>query len=171
MCKQLLSIVAVILLAAICSSELSAQTSRSGVSASEINGTFRYSFAGKYKGSSNEIKILALGGGRLKVAFDLVYPFTDGTGQLSANMGQATGIAEIKGDTAVYKYDEHGEKCTITIRFVKPGTIRVEQEGGSACGFGHNVTATGNYRRISSAKPKFDSAEQMGGFATRKSIF
>ena len=157
MSKQLLSIAAAVFLSALCSGELSAQTGRSSVPASEVNGTFRFSFTGKYKGSSNEIKILALGKGKLKVAFDLTYPFTDGTGQLSANVGQATGTAEIKGDTAIYKTNEYGEECTITIKFVKPGTIKVDQEGGSTCGFGHNVTASGIYRRISKLKPRFES--------------
>src|SRR5688500_4045695 len=103
MTKKLLGIAAVLMFAAFCASELFAQTSRASVPASEVNGTFRYNFTGKYRGSSSEIKILALGKGKLKVAFDLTYPFTDGTGQLSANVGQATGIATIVGDTAVYK--------------------------------------------------------------------
>ena len=38
-----------------------AQTSRSSVSASEVNGTFKMNFTGKFKKFSNEIKILALG--------------------------------------------------------------------------------------------------------------
>ena len=158
MIKELLAMAAVLLVTAICVMDSSAQTSRASVSASEVNGTFRYYFAGKYRGSTNEIKILALGKGKLKVGFDLVYPFTDGSGELSANLGQATGVAEIVGDTAVYRSEEFGT-CTITIKFVKPGTIKVEQDGGSACGFGHNVSATGNYRRISGKKPKFDQPE------------
>lgn len=158
MSKQLLSIAAVIFLSAICSSELSAQTSRSNVPASEVNGTFRHYFTGRYKGSSNEIKILALGKGKLKVAFDLVYPFTDGTGQLSANTGQAEGTATISGDTAVYQSTEFGE-CTITIKFVMPGTIEVDQEGDSACGFGHNVTAAGTFRRVNRNKPTFSKTK------------
>ena len=44
----------------------------------------------------------------------------------------------------------------ITIKFLKPGTIRVDQEGASACGFGHNVTAAGTYTRSSRVKPNFD---------------
>lgn len=155
MMKEVLCIVAMAVCSALFGIETFAQRPRASVPASEVNGTFRYNFAGKFKGTSNEIKILAMGKGRLKVAFDLTYPFTDGTGELSANVGQAAGFAEIRGDTAVYRSDENGE-CTITIKFVRPGTINVEQEGGSTCGFGHNVTATGKYVRVSRAKPVFD---------------
>jgi hypothetical protein len=137
-------------------SVISAQAqSRKAVSAAEVNGTFRSYFKGRFKDTSNEIKILALGKGRLKISFELVYPYVTGTGELSANMGEGEGIAEIVGDTAVYSSDEFGQ-CKITIKFVKPGEIRVSQEGTPPnCGFGHNVTANGTYRKVSGAKPKF----------------
>lgn len=131
-----------------------AQASRKSVSSREVNGTYRYNFTGKFKGSSNEIKILALGKGKVKLAFDLTYPFIDGTGEMSANVGTLEGIADISGDTTIYSSNEFGE-CTIIIKFVKPGTINVSQEGGSGCGFGHNVSANGTFRKVSSAKPKF----------------
>jgi type II secretory pathway pseudopilin PulG len=153
--KQLLSISAAVILAGLLAASSYAQTGRASVPASEVNGTFRSYFKGKYKGSFNEIKILALGGGKLKIALDLTYPFTDGTGELSANLGQLTGIAAITGDTAVYASEEFGS-CRITIKFVRLGTIRVSQDGGSECGFGHNVTADGTYTRFSKAKPKFE---------------
>lgn len=145
---------AVLLAIAFYASDLTAQSPRASVSASEVNGTFRYSFKGKYKDSSNEIKIWALGKGKLKIAFDLVYPFTDGTGELSANLGQAVGTAAISGDKALYTGDDDAE-CRITMKFVKPGTIKVDQDGGSACGFGHNVSAAGTYTRVSKSKPDF----------------
>ena len=154
MVKQLLSGSTAIILAGLCAVNAGAQAARSSVAASEVNGTFRSYFTGKYKGSFNEIKILALGRGKLKIALDLTYPFTDGHGDLSANLGQLTGIAAISGDTAVYASEEFGS-CRITIRFVRLGTIRVSQDGGSECGFGHNVTADGTYKKVSSAKPKF----------------
>lgn len=142
---------ALILLGAVFS--VSAQ--RKSVSASEVNGTFNMPFKGKFKGSSNEIKILALGGGKLKVQFNLIYPYIDGSGEMTANMGEAEGEAVIVGDTAVYSEEEFG-KCRITIKFVKAGVISVSEESeGGGCGFGHNVTSTGTYRKTSSAKPKF----------------
>ena len=135
---------------------LQAQTSRKSVPAAEVNGTFRMNFKGKYKGNSNEIKILALGGGKLHIAMDLTYPYTMQNGELMANLGTLDDKATITGDTAVYESSESG-KCRITIKFVSPGTIKVSQNGEDfACGFGHNVSSDGTYRKISSKKPKFD---------------
>jgi hypothetical protein len=131
------------------------QKSRKSVSAAEVNGTFAMSFRGKYSKMTSEIKILALGGGKLRVAFDLLYPLTAGDGTISANMGTAEGEAAITADIAVYESNEFGP-CKITIKFVRPGEIKVTQDGSDAdCGFGHNVTATGTYKKASSAKPKF----------------
>ena len=135
--------------------EVNAQ-SRKSVSATEVNGTFRFYFNGKFKGSYDEVKILALGKGKLRVSFELVYPYIDGMGEHSANMGEANGTAIIEGDTAIYSSDEFGQ-CRITIKFVKPGEIKITQSGSdSECGFGHNVTADGTYKKISRAKPKFE---------------
>jgi len=128
--------------------------SRKSVGAAKVSGTFRSYFSGKFKGSYNEIKILARGKGKLRVAFDLVYPYIDGAGDESANMGNASGTAIIEGDTAVYSTDEYGQ-CTITIKFVKRGTIEVAQStDDGACGFGFNVKADGTYKKSSGAKPK-----------------
>lgn len=134
---------------------LLAQASTRAVPASEANGTFRSYFKGRFKDSANEIKILTLGKGRLKVSFDLVYPYIDGNGGLSANIGQIDGFATISGNTAVFASDEFG-RCRIKIRFVRTGTIEVfDVDSGSACGFGFNVTASGTYKRVSKLKPKF----------------
>lgn len=129
--------------------------SRKSVGAAEVNGTFRDNFAGKPKGVYNEIKILALGKGKLRIAFNLIYPYIDGTGEQSANMGAADGTAIIEGDTAIYSSDEFGQ-CRITIKFVKRGVIEVTQAGAdSDCGFGHNVNADGTYKKSSGIEPKF----------------
>lgn len=129
---------------------------RKAVSAAEVTGTFRSYFgSGKAKGSFDEIKILSAGKGKLKVSFNLVYPYIDGNGEMSANMGTAEGIALIAGDTAVYSSDEFGQ-CRITIKFVKPGQIKAAQNGSDAeCGFGANVSADGIYKKVSGAKPRF----------------
>lgn len=132
-----------------------AAQSRNAVGAAEVNGTFRQYFSGKFKGSRNEIKILALGKGRLRVSFDLLYPYLLSTGERSANVGSAEGEATIEGDTAIYTSEENGQ-CKITIKFVKAGTIEVTQNGTDAeCGFGFNVNAGGTYKKSSGAKPKF----------------
>jgi hypothetical protein len=133
----------------------SAQKSGKSVTASEVTGTYRHNFTGKFRKTSSEIRIRSIGKGRLKIAFDLVYPIDNGSGELSANTGTAEGNAAIKGDTAVYSSNEFGP-CSITIKFVRPSSIRVTQNGTDTdCGFGHNVSADGVYKKVSSAKPKF----------------
>lgn len=133
---------------------------RAAVSGKEVTGTFRYGFTGKFKDNASVIKILALGGNRLKISFDLTYPYIDGTGAPSANVGYAEGIADINGDTAIYRTGEGDERCEIQIKFVKPGQIEVTQEQmGIGCGFGFNVSAQGTYKKVSNAKPRFESPE------------
>jgi len=131
-----------------------AQTARNSVSGAEVNGTYRMPFTGKFKDSSNKIRILALGKGKVRVAFDLLYPYMMSDGGPMVNLGNAEGTAEITGDTAVFASSEGS--CRITIKFARPGTINVSQEGTDAdCGFGVNVTADGVYRKTSSKKPRF----------------
>jgi hypothetical protein len=137
------------------------QTGRKSVTAAEVNGTYRMNFKGKFRDSSNEIKLLALGGGRVRVAMELLYPYMLDGGEMSANLGELDGEAKIKGDRAVYSSNEFGP-CTITITFTKPGIINVEQAGADAdCGFGHNVVASGVYRKVSSRRPKFEKIENI----------
>jgi len=142
------------------SGSLYAQKSRPSVSGAEVTGTFKMSFIGKkYKDFSNQLEIQALGGGKLKFAFDLVYPYTLKNGEVSVNMGGLSGEVDIKGDTAIYQSDEYGA-CKITIKFVRPGEVKVTQDGTDGnCGFGHNVSSQGTYRKVSSKKPKFESTE------------
>jgi hypothetical protein len=155
MTRQICLILTAIILAAFLDQAAYGQASRKSVSGSEVTGTFHHAFTGKFKGSANEIKILALGKGKLKVSFDLLYPFIDGNGEKSANMGQLEGNATITGDTATLTSSEFGP-CTITIKFVRSGTIRVTQNSDlSDCGFGHNVSADGTYKKVSGARPKF----------------
>jgi hypothetical protein len=156
MLKPILLTLCGILFGAAAAGQVAGQTRRASVPASEVNGTFRMNFTGKYRGNYNEIKILALGKGRLHLAMDLTYPYTMANGELTANVGQLDGEASIDRDTAVYTSEDGA--CRITIRFVRPGTIEVKQvasDGG--CGFGHNVFAGGTYRKVSSARPRFDS--------------
>jgi hypothetical protein len=127
---------------------------RASVSVSEVTGTFRHNFTGKFKGSSNEIKIASAGRGKLRIAMELMYPYMVGR-DLSANTGELDGEAAITGDTAVYKSTEFGP-CEITIKFTKPGVIDVQQSGSDAdCGFGHNVVSSGRYTKVSGRKPNF----------------
>jgi len=116
------------------------------VTAAQANGVYRY-----YK---SEFRILALGHNKLKVQFDGIYM----TLAKSPNMGYAMGEAPIDGNVATFKPPDF-ELCRITIVFL-PGKLKVTQEGTDAdCGFGHNVNASGTYRKIRGGKPKFKSPE------------
>src|SRR5437588_6471378 len=120
-----------------------AQTSRV-VTAAQANGVYRY--------YDNEFRILALGHGKLKVQFDGVYH----TLARSVNTGYASGEAIIDGNVATFKPADT-ERCEITLVFL-PNKLKVMQSGSDAdCGFGHNVNATGTYKKIRSGKPKFES--------------
>jgi hypothetical protein len=112
------------------------------VTAAQANGVYRY-----YK---SEFRILALGHNKLKVQFDGMYMTRAGY----PNMGYAMGEATIDGNVATFvPSDTQG--CKITLAFL-PGKIVVQQDGDdAACGFGHNVMATGTYRKIRSGRPKF----------------
>lgn len=132
---------------------------RKAVSGAEVTGTFRSYFTGKFKGTSNEILIQALGGGKLKIEMSLIYPKVV-NGEMTANTGEASGEAEIVGDTAIFVPDYSKESdggCKITLKFTKPGVLVVtqEEENGADCGFGFNVRADGTYKKISAKKPKF----------------
>lgn len=123
--------------------------SRKAVSGAEVTGTFREASSG------SEFNILALGKGKLRVAFSGVYPYKLANGEDMANMGEALGEAEIKGDTATFTPEEFAE-CSITLKFLNRGRLKVTQQGSDAeCGFGHNVSADGMYKKVSGKKPKF----------------
>jgi hypothetical protein len=116
------------------------------VTAAQANGVYRY-----YR---SEFRILALGHDKLKVQFDGIYM----TVMKMPNMGYAMGEATIEGNVATFKPPDF-EQCKITLVFL-PGKLKVTQDGSDAdCGFGHNVNATGTYRKIRSGKPKFESPE------------
>jgi hypothetical protein len=119
------------------------------VSGAEATGTYRDAK------SNSEIKILALGHGKLKVQLALIYEFQSGEGPM-ANLGDASGEATIENDVAVFVPEGFGS-CKITMTFLPNGKLKVEQQG-EECGFGHNVYANGTFRKISSQKPKFDDA-------------
>jgi hypothetical protein len=120
-----------------------AQNSRV-VTAAQANGIYRY--------VDNEFRILALGHNKLRLQFNGFYH----TLAKSVNLGEATGEATIEGNVATFiPADTQG--CKITITFL-PSKLVVKQDGEDfACGFGHNVNATGTYRKIRSGRPKFES--------------
>jgi hypothetical protein len=114
------------------------------VTAAQVNGTWQSKFG--------SFKILALGKRRLKVQFEGEYLYRLADGTQMAHTGIGDGIAMIEGNEATFKPEGAEDGCEIRMKFLK-GKLEVKQEG--ICGFGHNVSAEGTYRRISSRKPKF----------------
>jgi hypothetical protein len=119
------------------------------VTAAEATGTYRDA------DGNSEIRILALGQGKLKVQLALVYEFKSQEGPM-ANLGDASGEATIENDIAMFVPEGAGD-CKITMTFLPNGKLKVEQQG-EECGFGHNVRAEGTFRKVSDRKPKFDDA-------------
>ena len=113
------------------------------VTAAQVNGTWRT--------KHSEFKLWALGGQKIKVEFSGVYEYKTVGGPM-ANTGEGWGIAHIEGDTATFKPEVSEPECEITMKFTS-GRLKVSQVG--ICGFGHNVTAEGDYRRVSRSRPKF----------------
>ena len=112
------------------------------VTPAQINGLYRY--------RRNDFRILALGHHKLKVQFNGEWMTRGGY----PNIGEAIGEATIEGNLATFiPGDTTG--CKITMTFLT-NRMKVEQEGTDAdCGFGHNVMATGTYRRVKGGKPRF----------------
>ncbi len=115
------------------------------MTAGDVNGT--------WKTAHGEFKIRALGHGVLQIEFSGTYEYESPQGPM-ANEGAGSGTASIDGDTATFKPDGVDDECAITLRFTG-GRLVVTQTG--VCGFGHNVSAAGIYRRVSKREPKFDS--------------
>ena len=115
------------------------------ITAAQVNGT--------WKTKHCEFKIWALGKRRLQIDFSGVHEYKTPQG-LTANEGVGSGVAMIEGDTAIFKPEGAEEECQITLKFTRDKLV-VTQTG--ICGFGHNVTAAGTYKKVSTEKPKFDS--------------
>jgi len=119
------------------------QTSSRSITAAKINGVYRY--------SRNDFRILALGHNKLKVQFNGEWMTRGGY----PNIGEAIGEATIVGNVATFIPGDT-TKCKITMTFPGNNKMVVTQEGFDAdCGFGHNVMASGTYRRVKAGKPKF----------------
>jgi len=117
-------------------------TSQRAVTAAQINGVYKY--------DRNDFRVLALGHNKLKVQFNGEWMPRGGY----PNIGEAIGEATISGNVATFIPGDT-TKCKITMTFLRNKMI-VEQEGLDAdCGFGHNVMASGTYRRVRAGRPKW----------------
>ena len=78
--------------------------------------------------------------------FSGVYEYKTPQGP-TANEGVGNGVATIEGDTAIFKPEGAEEECQIRLKFTG-GKLVVTQTG--ICGFDHNVSAEGTYKKASS---------------------
>ena len=119
-----------------------AQTPPRRVTPAQINGV--------YKDGRNDFRVLALGHNKLQVQFNGEWMTRAGY----PNIGEAIGEATIDGNVATFIPGET-TKCKITMTFLS-NRMKVVQEGLDAdCGFGHNVMASGTYRRVKAGRPKW----------------
>jgi hypothetical protein len=123
---------------------VTAQAQPNIVTSAQVNGTWKSKFG--------TFKIWALGKQRLQVEFSGTYEYKLPNGSPMANMGTGRGIATIQNRTAIFKPEGAEAECAITMNFVGSG-LKVEQQ--SNCGFGHNVSAAGQYRKLSAGKPQW----------------
>jgi hypothetical protein len=121
----------------------SSQSSPRKVTAAQINGVYKY--------LRNDFRVLALGHNKLKVQFNGEWMTRGGY----PNIGEAIGEATIVGNVATFIPGDTA-RCKITMTFLPHNRMVVAQEGLDAdCGFGHNVMASGTYRRVKAGKPKW----------------
>jgi hypothetical protein len=118
--------------------------SEKSVTAAQVKGTWKTRYG--------EFKIRALGQQRLQIEFSGVYEYKTPQGP-TANEGEGCGFATIDGDIAIFKPEGAEEECRIPLKFTGSKLV-VTQTG--ICGFGHNVSAEGTYKRVSAKKPKFE---------------
>ena len=109
-------------------------------------------FNGTWSAKSGELKLWALDPQRLQAEFNGEYEYQTTTGPM-VNVGTGAGVASVSSDTATFRPEEADEDCLITLRLAGE---RLEASEKGACGFGLNVTASGTYERVSSARPEFD---------------
>lgn len=151
--KKLQIIFCLAILTLFCANHAIAQ--RKNVSNKEVTGTF------KTADGANSVKIFPVGKGgldhpgyNLQVEFFASLKLGE-NGEANGNTGTLSGFAPIKGDTATFTPDGmEYDKCTVTLKFVKVGVLKITQKGD--CGFiSDMITTEGTYKKVSSAKPKF----------------
>lgn len=114
------------------------------VTAAQVNGTWK-EITDEEGGITRQITVKALGNNKLRVSFIANNPQRHFS-------NTATGIAVIKGNTAVYKpadaQVDPKNPCVITLKFID-GDLVITEKG--ECGWGRGVTAEGQYQKIISS--------------------
>jgi hypothetical protein len=129
------------------------EVSIENVSAAQRGVTGTYDYKGENR--TNQIKVLDLGSGNLRVEFMGSYEFKTQSGELMANTGGTDGAkARLVGNSAELKLKDF-PKCKIRLTFSGDQLVVKQSSTDADCGFGANVFADGTYHKTSSARPKF----------------
>jgi uncharacterized protein len=99
-------------------------------------------FTGTYKAANGGVIVQQTPDGKIKFSISATY---------RTNVGEVSGEVPLSGDAANYADKE--TDCDLSFKFA-PGKLVVTQDG--SCGMGLNVSASGTYKRVSAAPPKFD---------------
>jgi uncharacterized protein len=99
-------------------------------------------FTGTYKAANGDVLVQQTPDGRIKFAISATW---------KANVGEVSGEVPLKGNAA--SYTDKDNDCGLSFKFAS-GKLVVTQDG--SCGMGLNVSASGTYKRVSAAPPKFD---------------
>jgi hypothetical protein len=112
---------------------------RAAVGAAEVNGTFR-------DAQGHELAILAVGGGKLRVAFRAGSAATAGRAWLSQGIIQADSALIIAGPSL---------PCPLALRFVEAGVLQVRERRVNCTTGTRSTPMTTIYHKVSSNKPLF----------------
>lgn len=112
----------------------------------------RSSVTGTYVGGSPEmpdrLRVSQLKNGNIWFFLNVYYPYHDQSGELSCSMGSAEGNIPLNNNIAVWRCPDG--TGSLKFKFSAQG-CSIEQSGSDTdVGFGHNVNATGNYKKIAS---------------------
>jgi hypothetical protein len=121
--------------------------------ASAFNGTWQMAsgdLAAQGEEWMSELRLWALDAQRLQAEFSGSYEYKTPGGP-AAKIGDAGGVAVVRGDKAEFR-DEYGGECAFVLR-LRAGELVVDPSS-DAC-FGLHVTAKGRYHRVSTALPTF----------------
>jgi len=106
------------------------------------SGDFTGTYKMEDKGAAGLVLVQQTANGRIKFYLNATYRL---------NVGEVSGEVPLNGNAASYADKEND--CGLSFKFA-PGRLILAQDG--VCGMGLNVTASGTYKRVSAAPPKFD---------------
>ncbi len=95
--------------------------------------------------SSIDVREVMGGGAGPRLTFSLVAFWGALDSPYGPNLGTARGTLTLQDGVGLYEKDG----CRLTFRFGRPGTGELHLDEAGDCGFGHKVTARGDYRRTS----------------------